>query len=239
MSYFDSDSWSIRSIPIQRSGRRKRIAIQLQVNGSLKILAPATASGADLQHALDKFRPWLQKKISILAALPENERCFKFVFDIGQSFFLFGKLYKLHYLQTAGARQITFHDDALWSSVSDPQQLPALFEAFYRQQARTLISDRLAVYTSQFNINIGKLKITGARRRFGSCSSAGNLNFSYLLAMYPPELIDLVILHELAHRQVMNHSRRFYQVLAGYLPDHQSRSRELKVWSRKLSAYPQ
>ena len=56
--------------------------------------------------------------------------------------------------------------------------------------------------------------------------------------MYPTELVDLVILHELAHRSEMNHSGRFYQVLASYLPDHLERNQKLKFWSRKLAAYP-
>ena len=110
--------------------------------------------------------------------------------------------------------------------------------AFYRRHTRIVVTALLEKYVQEFNINIADISINGARKRFGSCNTRGCLNFSWHLGMYPVELIELVVLHELAHRKEMNHSKAFYAVLASMLPDHQVRERDLKLWSRKLAAYP-
>ena len=62
-----------------------------------------------------------------------------------------------------------------------------------------------------------------ARRRFGSCSAEGHICFSWRLMQYPPEAIDYVVVHELAHLKHMDHSDAFYALVAQYLPDHKAR----------------
>ncbi|MBO5721623.1 MAG: M48 family metallopeptidase, partial [Lentisphaeria bacterium] len=137
-----------------------------------------------------------------------------------------------------GGNIISFRDEKLFTPSEDPAVIQTMLEAFYRRHARRIISSKLEKYTSFFGIDIKSISINGARRRFGSCSSNGELNFSWRLAMYPEELIELVVLHELAHRREMNHSGEFYKVLASFLPDHRERNKRLTLWSRKLSNYP-
>lgn len=68
----------------------------------------------------------------------------------------------------------------------------------------------------------------------GSCSSAGNLNFNWKLILIPPELLDYVVVHELAHRKEMNHSPRFWAVVEKELPDYRDRREKLKILGRQL-----
>ncbi len=70
------------------------------------------------------------------------------------------------------------------------------------------------------NTSINKITLRQQKTRWGSCSSAGNLNFNWRLVHYPPEVIDYVIIHELAHRTHMDHSSSFWQLVARYDPDH-------------------
>ena len=70
------------------------------------------------------------------------------------------------------------------------------------------------------------MKITDARTRWGSCSTRGSLNFSWRLVMAPPAVIDYVILHELAHLKIHNHSSNFWSRVAQLVPDY----REHKKW---------
>ena len=65
--------------------------------------------------------------------------------------------------------------------------------------------------------------ITSARKRLGSCSSKNSLNFSYMLMLYPPEAIEYVVLHEIAHIKEHNHSKRFYALIERYMPDYRER----------------
>ena len=78
------------------------------------------------------------------------------------------------------------------------------------------------------NLSYGRITITSAKTRFGSCSSQGNISFSYRLMLYPIEAREYVVVHELAHLLEMNHSKRFYAIVERYMPDYKERRKKLK-----------
>jgi predicted metal-dependent hydrolase len=97
-----------------------------------------------------------------------------------------------------------------------------------KKKAREILPKKTAHYASLMNIDYGRITITSAKGRFGSCSSTGNIAYSYRLMLYPEEAIDYVVVHELAHRREMNHSSAFYKIVASVLPDFKSRKALLK-----------
>lgn len=97
-----------------------------------------------------------------------------------------------------------------------------------RKSARQLLPAKVAYYADIMGLKYGRITITSAKTRFGSCSSKGNLSFSYRLMMYPEAAIDYVVVHELAHLKEMNHSPAFYKVVAKVLPDYKERKKLLK-----------
>jgi len=72
------------------------------------------------------------------------------------------------------------------------------------------------------------LRITNARKRWGSCSVKGNLNFTWRLIMAPLQVIDYVVVHELVHIKEKNHSKNFWNHVSSYLPDYKQKRKELK-----------
>ena len=97
------------------------------------------------------------------------------------------------------------------------------------KNAKEYIPDRVEYYSKIMNLKYGRITITSAKTRFGSCSSKGNISFSYRLMLYPRELVDYVIVHELAHLSEMNHSDRFYKIIESVLPDYRERVKRLKL----------
>ena len=97
-----------------------------------------------------------------------------------------------------------------------------------RNSAKHILPARVAYYADIMGIKYGRITITGAKTRFGSCSSKGNLAFSYRLMLYPEEAIDYVVVHELAHIVELNHSKAFYSVVENILPDYKERVKLLK-----------
>ena len=77
-------------------------------------------------------------------------------------------------------------------------------------------------------LKYGRITITSAKTRFGSCSSKGRISYSYRLMLYPEAARDYVVVHELAHLVEMNHSKRFYDVIEKFMPDYKERKRMLK-----------
>lgn len=100
--------------------------------------------------------------------------------------------------------------------------------ALWRKAAAEYIPPRVAHFAAVMGVTPANVKINAAQKRFGSCSSKGNLNFSCRLMAYPPEAIDYVVVHELAHLIHMNHSNAFYAVVAAVLPDYKVRAAMLK-----------
>ncbi len=97
-----------------------------------------------------------------------------------------------------------------------------------RKAAKSILPLKVAHYAKIMGLKYGRITITSAKTRFGSCSSKGNIAFSYRLMMYPDEAIDYVVVHELAHLKEMNHSSAFYRIIANVLPDYKERIKLLK-----------
>ena len=98
-----------------------------------------------------------------------------------------------------------------------------------KSEARVYFKDCVERFSFVMGLFPRRVRITSAKRRFGSCSSEGNLCFSYLLMLYPEKAREYVVVHELAHLVHMNHSPLFYELVAKYLPDYKERIRMLKL----------
>lgn len=96
------------------------------------------------------------------------------------------------------------------------------------EKAREYIPQRAAYFAEIMGVTYGKITIREQKTRWGSCSAKGNLNFNWKLMRMPPEVLDYVVVHELAHRIEMNHSQRFWNIVNEILPDYQERRRMLR-----------
>lgn len=115
--------------------------------------------------------------------------------------------------------------------------LPPLTEAeemSLRARAAADLPVRTARFAEKMGITYEGVRISSARERLGSCSASGRIAYSFRLMQYPDEVIDYVVVHELAHRKEMNHSPRFYAIVERYLPDYRRRVALLKSFPRAL-----
>ncbi len=95
-------------------------------------------------------------------------------------------------------------------------------------EALEVIPKRVAYYAPLMGVTCNRITIRNQKTRWGSCSSKGNLNFNCLLMLCPPEVIDSVVVHELAHRREMNHSKRFYAHVLRVYPEYYKWNKWLK-----------
>ena len=96
------------------------------------------------------------------------------------------------------------------------------------EKAKVIIPERVRYYAPKVGVTYNRITIRCQRTRWGSCSSKGNLNFNCLLALFPLEVIDSVVVHELCHRKHMNHSPQFYAEIEKVFPEY-------KKWHKWLS----
>ena len=95
--------------------------------------------------------------------------------------------------------------------------------------ARTAFTQRVNYYAPLLGVTYGKISVRKQRTRWGSCTKDGNLSFNALLLLAPPEVLDSVVVHELAHRLEMNHSPRFYEHVYRVFPEYKKWDRWLKT----------
>ncbi len=98
-----------------------------------------------------------------------------------------------------------------------------------KAKAKEILPKRVAYFSEIMGLNPAGVKITSAKKRFGSCSGKNSLCFSYQLMLYPQEAVDYVVVHELAHIKHHNHSKQFYGLIEKYLPDYKAREKLLKT----------
>lgn len=115
-----------------------------------------------------------------------------------------------------------------------PPPIPARFLKDYKRQALQILSSRVRHYAARMRLEPSAIKVNSARRRWGSCSRRGNLNFSYRLVFAPLPVIDYVVVHELAHLRHLNHSRAFWDAVAAVLPEFRTQHRWLKEHGHRL-----
>ena len=98
----------------------------------------------------------------------------------------------------------------------------------FATKAMRIIPKKVEYYAQMVGVDYGRITIRNQKTRWGSCSSKGNLNFNCLLVLFPDEVIDYVVVHELCHRKHMNHSKIFYAEVERVLPEYKKCQKWLK-----------
>jgi predicted metal-dependent hydrolase len=102
-------------------------------------------------------------------------------------------------------------------------------ERWYKRRARVEVAARLDAATRRAGTSYAKLTIRSQRTRWASCSSSGAMSFNWRLLLAPEEILDYVVEHEVAHLELMDHSRRYWSLLASRCPDYRRHERWLRL----------
>ena len=205
--------------------RRKTIALIVDSQGRLIVRAPIHTSHARIQEIVDQKNGWIEKKKRLMLQrqpVKEAER-----FSEGQEFYFLGQSYPLVVVERRQPRlKLNGRFELARTACPDAARV---FEGWYRDQARRVLKERASRLAERFGIRFQRLSITGARTRWGSCGPRGSLNFSWRLVMAPEAVIDYLIIHELAHLQVRNHSSKFWELVESMLPTY----RQARDWLKQ------
>lgn len=101
-------------------------------------------------------------------------------------------------------------------------------KALLKSRALPYLTAKTNLFASKMGVKPTGIKITSAKKRFGSCNADNSICYSWRLMLYPEEAIDYVVVHELAHINYKNHSKEFYLFISKFLPDYKNREKLLK-----------
>ena len=147
----------------------------------------------------------------------------------GEEFLFAGRAYALEIVPGSTAKIALTTEGKLRITEKCLEAPKHYIEWFYKQFAKKHITARVKQIADIFGYKYASVKINSAKTRWGSCSMRGSLNFSWRLVIMPEEMIDYVIVHELVHLEIKDHSKRFYARMSELMPDHKRREKWLKV----------
>ncbi len=211
--------------------KRKSIALIVEPDGRLVVRAPMRISDADIKHLVKQKERWIREKQKQVKDKSTQSK--PKVYMDGEEFLYLGKSYQLKIVADLNPALVLSRK--FYLSRRALPKAESVFTEWYREQARAVISERVKLYAARHGFTYRKIRITSARTRWGSCSSMGNLNFTWRLVMAPPEVIDYVVVHELAHLRVNNHSKEFWNQVERIMPDYKQRLKWLKENGQKLT----
>ncbi|MEO8354300.1 MAG: SprT family zinc-dependent metalloprotease, partial [Chloroflexota bacterium] len=172
--------------------KRKTLALIIRNDGSLVVRAPLRASEPTIREFVEKHAAWIRRKqAEVLPMVPSAPRRY----IPGELFTYLGNMYPLEIVN--GQKKLLLLDGSFRLAESAHDNAARVFERWYRDRARRILTERVTFYAGQYDFHYRKIGITSARTRWGSCSADGSLNFSWRLIMAPMQAVEYVVIHEL------------------------------------------
>jgi predicted metal-dependent hydrolase len=212
--------------------RRSDSALHLRIlvdSDGVEVVAPNGVDPRKVELFVQSKRPWIEKTLNRLK-VSEAEFPPPLLEDMGQLPYLGERL--VLRVSTEPGRQrahVARRGQELHVRLGRETPLREAVEAWLRRQARTEVAARLDAAVARVGRSYSKLQIRGQRTRWASCSSGGAMSFNWRLLLAPPEILDYVVEHEVAHLDVQDHSARFWRLLGSRCPDW----RDHEAWLRR------
>ena len=154
-----------------------------------------------------------------------------------------GEMHRLRIVPASGRRStVTRVGDEMGDELlvallgRDRDRIDRVLETWLRERARVAIDTEIARHGAALDVAARAVSLRDPRSRWGSASRDGRLMFSWRLILAPPEALETVVVHELAHLRVFGHGPRFWSVVASRSPDHTTWRRWLRTHSLELHA---
>ncbi|MCL1997034.1 MAG: M48 family metallopeptidase [Defluviitaleaceae bacterium] len=209
--------------------RRKTASLHIKPEG-VEVRVPLKYPRAKVDEFVMSKEEWINSKLNELQKRIEKKRTF--ALNYGDTIMYRGVAYSI---VAKDVTQPEFEGRCFYLPPNlESDTIKAICVATYRHLARIHIIDRTAVYAELMGVTPAKVKINNAKTRWGSCSHKKNINFSWRLIMADDDVIDYVIVHELAHLLELNHSRMFWDIVENIMPNYRECNLRLNQLEKRL-----
>lgn len=217
---------------VRMSKRARRISVRYSQRDGLEVVYPAGITSPAPETLLQEKSAWVlanrERFRSAAKSLPAR------AYQDGEVFYLLGAPFTLSIRIDPGTNRATAKrcGKSISLLLPDRPDLADLaarrqaVEAYYRTMAREYLPARVGELAEVHGFQYEKVRVKNQKTRWGSCSSIGNINLNLRLMMAPEAAIDYVIVHELCHLRVLNHSPAFWSLVESCLPDY----RRWRAW---------
>jgi predicted metal-dependent hydrolase len=202
---------------VRRSERARRVRVTVDATRGVEVVLPRRASEREAAAAVSELRPWIERRVRdvarVRATLAARGDTVPYLDET------------LTLVEESGRSRVHRRGGSLLVPVEDRD---VAVERWYRRAARAEIAPRLDRACAAADTSYDRLTIRGQRTRWASCSRSGAMSFNWRLLLAPEPVLDYVVWHEVCHLHVMDHSPRFWALLARHCPDYRDHARWLK-----------
>ncbi len=207
---------------IRRSSRARRVRVTVDGTGAVEVVVPQRTGERVAAAAVRELRPWIERRLAELHRAQATVRA-----RAGTVPYLGASL---RLVEVPGRTRVHRRGDELLVPAGTEQR--AALERWYRRAAQSEVAARLERACALTGGSYRRLIIRGQRTRWASCSRSGTMSFNWRLLLAPAAVLDYVVWHEVCHLEVMDHSPRFWALVAARCPDY----REHMRWLRRHGA---
>ena len=210
--------------------KRKTMALYVR-EGALEVRAPLKISKKEIDKFILSKEKWINEKLAkSVERITQREN---FALTYGDMLTYRGYQYPI--IAKDGNRMGFDNEKFYMPANLTSDEIRRCCIEIYKNLAKRTIVAKVDVFEKKMSVKPTNIKINSAKTRWGSCSAKKSINFSWRLIMADDDVIDYVVVHELAHIIELNHSARFWAVVENVLPDYRNQRAKLKKLQQKLS----
>ena len=202
----------------------KSLRLQITSKNSFSLSVPPLVPIFAVNKFIKKHQRWIITRASQFSTPPPLNSL--------TSVSILGQQYQIIFRQSQKNSLTISHQKqkiTVFTSSLSQAHLKSVFQTRLKSHAKKLIIRQINRFPDRFNFKYNHLAVRNQRSRFGSCSSRGNLNFNWQIIFFPPDKFRHIILHELIHLSIKNHSKKFWQTVALHDPHYKANN----LWLRR------
>ncbi|WP_218012093.1 M48 family metallopeptidase [Priestia megaterium] len=204
----------------------KHARIKVSEDGHVRVLVPYSFTDDDISALISKKSNWISKQLAFF------EKKSRIELNRNQ-ILLFGNRYSYFYDDTYSRKIVIDHS---FKTVRSKKNLldPEIQKNWYKKEARKYLVPRTEELAKRLNFTFKRIYIRDQRTKLGNCSAEGNISLNWRLVKAPTIVSDYIIIHELVHTKIMNHSSKFWTLLKSLFPDYKDAMNWLDKYGNSL-----
>jgi predicted metal-dependent hydrolase len=211
---------------------RKTISISITSHAQVVVRAPNKLSEDKINKYISENHNWIQKNLK--SALEKKQQSHYATFENGSCLYFLGqKIPVEHVFLKNKAIEVT---DKIYINEKYSRNAKKIIIAWFQRIALSTVERRIKEISNLHGLVVTKIRISNAQTRWGSCSGKDSISISWRLIMAPPDVLDYVIYHELAHVTHKNHSKSFWKQVESFDKNYKKSEKWLKDNGHLLSA---
>lgn len=218
------------AVAFVRHPRARRYILRVLPDGTLRVTVPRWGTKRDARRFVEESHAWVARQRAARAAEAEGDRAWR----DGGVVLVDGASVPLRVVPAEAGSVVCVGESRLTLAHEAPADLRPLVERWLRARARVELPPALLALADRHGLTVTRVSVRNQRSRWGACARRGSITLNWRLLQVPPRVREYVLLHELMHLRELNHSSRFWRLVAAVCPDYQESRRWLRTEGRAL-----